>query len=85
MDHQDLKVIKDNVAHREMMGLRESKEKKVISAVLAHYPLEDPQGTLALLVILVKTDLMDHPAQLDQKVILVLQEVMDQMEILEIR
>lgn len=85
MDHQDLKVIKDNVAHREMMDLRESKEKKVISAMLAHHLLEDPQGTLALLVILVKMDLMDHPVQLDQKVILVLQEVMDQMEILEIR
>ena len=85
MDHQDLKVTKDNLANREMMDLRESKEKKVISAVLAHYPLEDPQGILALLVILVKMDLLDHLAHLDQKVILVLQEVMDQMEIVEIR
>lgn len=85
MDHQDLKVRKDNLAHREMMDLRESQEKKVISVMLAQYPLEDPQGILALLVFLVKMDLLDHPVQLGQKVILVLQEVMEQVEILEIR
>lgn len=85
MDHQDLKVTEDNLAHLEMMDLRESKEKEVIRAVIAQHPLQDPQGILALLVTLVKMDLLDRPAQLGQKAILVLQEVMDQVEILEIR
>ena len=85
MDHQALKVTKDKVAHREMLDLREPKEKKVESAVIVHHPLEDPQGTLALLVILVKMELLDRLVRLGRKVILVLQEVMDQMEILETR
>ena len=85
MDHQAPKVILDSLAHQEMLDLREPKEKKVKSAELVHHPLEDPQGTLALMVLRVKMDLLDHAVGLGRKVILVLQEVMDQVESLETR
>lgn len=85
MDHQALKVTKDNRACQEMMDLREPKEKKVNNVLIVHHPLEGPQGTLALLAVLVKMDLLDRQVQLDLKVILALLEVMDQVEILEIR
>lgn len=85
MDHQAPKVRKDSLAHQEMLDLREPKEKKVNSARIVHHPLEDPKGTLVLLVLPVKVDLLDRPVQLGRKVILVHQEVMDQMESLEPR
>lgn len=67
------------------MDLRETQEKKVNSVVIANQLLEDPQGTLALLEIVVEMDLLDHLAYLGQKVTLVLQELMGQVEILDPR
>lgn len=85
MDHQVHQVTKEKKAYLEILDLREPQEKKVNSVVIAHHLLVDPQGTLALLEIVVEMDLLDHLAYLGQKVTLVLQELMGQVEILEAR
>lgn len=85
MDHQVHQVTKEKKACLEILDLREPQEKKVNSVVIVHHLLVDPQGTLALLEIVVEMDLLDHLAYLGQKVTLVLQELMGQVEILEAR